>query len=130
MPPVPPELFGLNISEIAALCRVSLKTARRWKLGTACPPRSAILLLKADLGIFDPAWEGWTVRGGWMYSPEGWKSSPGDVRATNLQRSQIAIYQAENRRLKAELENANGASIENQPTAEAWALPANWVITA
>jgi hypothetical protein len=55
-----------------------------------------------------------------MYSPEGWKASPGDVRATNLQRSQIAIYQAENRRLKAELEYANGASIEEQPTPDSW----------
>ena len=52
-----------------------------------------------------------------------------DVLATRLKgRLQIAAYQSENRMLKAALANAELNRLEEQPGADDWALPENWVI--
>lgn len=110
----PPELYGKSINEIAERCGVSLKTAGRWKAGTTCPPESALMILRRDLGIFDPAWKGWRVRGGILYSPEGWEIPVGDVLAIPLERRQLANAYAEVRRLKAELYAGE------QPLPESW----------
>ena len=115
---VPPELYGIPIKEIARRCAVSEKTATRWKDGTTCPPQTALWILAADLKCFDPEWRGWTIKGGELVSPEGWCITMADVRATPLQRQQIAIYQSENRRLRDDLE-ASGYS-QDQP------LPSQW----
>lgn len=111
---VPPELYGISIKEIARICAVSEKTAGRWKAGTACPPKTALWILSGDLGYLSPEWRGWVVRGPDLVSPEGWQITIGDVLASPLMRSQLAIYQSENRRLKQELENLEGPP-ENQP---------------
>lgn len=113
MAKVPSELFGLSVMHIAAACQVSLKTAGRWKDGTTCPPKSALWILTGDLGCFDAKWKGWLLRHGELVSPEGWCITMADVRATPLQRSQIAIYQAENRRLKDEIKGMGYS--EDQP---------------
>ena len=113
MAKVPDELYGIPIKEIARRCAVSEKTASRWKAGTACPPQTALWVLAGDLGFIDPAWRGWVIRKGELVSPEGWCITMSDVRATPLQRSQIAIYQAENRRLKEDLKAREYA--EDQP---------------
>lgn len=120
MKPRPPELLGIPISEIARICHVSLKTAGRWKAGTVCPPQSAMLLLRSDLGIFDPAWAGWKIRNGILTSPEGWEISVNDVLATPLVRHQLAAYRSENRMLKYELDRAQGAHLDEQPLPDSW----------
>lgn len=111
----PPELYGIPINEIARICHVSVKTAARWKSGTTCPPQSAILLLLADLGCFDPEWRGWTVKGGVLYSPEGWEITVNDVLATPLMRQQLAAYKAELRQIQERLDR-----MAEQPTPESW----------
>lgn len=104
---------GFPISEIARICRVSLKTARRWKAGSTCPPAYAILILRGDLGALDTAWAGWLVRRGKLLSPEGYEAIPGDVRALPFMRMQIQTYQLEFRRM-------TDPQMEDQPLPESW----------
>jgi len=108
---VPPELYGIPIKEIARICQVDIATARRWKRGASCPPKSALFLLAGDLGFFDPLWSGWIIRAGELVSPEGWQITRNDVLAVPLMRSQIAIYQSENRYLRGLAESFG----EDQP---------------
>lgn len=110
-----PELYGIPINEIARICHVSLKTAHRWKAGTTCPPKSARFLLLGDLGCLDPAWAGWRVRDGALFSPEGWEITRNDVLATPLHRQQLAAYKAELRQIQARIDR-----MAEQP------LPTEW----
>lgn len=96
-------LFGISAKEIARICRVSLKTAQRWKSGQTVPPKSALMILQRDLGCLDSHWGGWQLRGGKLYSPEGWEFSPGDILATQLERRALESARAEVRRLRSEL---------------------------
>jgi hypothetical protein len=57
-------------------------------------------MLERDLQCFSHAWRGWRIRGEELISPEGWIITRNDVLATPLMRSQLAIYQAENRALR------------------------------
>lgn len=120
MATVPPELFFWSVNEIAQICRVSLKTAQRWKAGQAVPPPSAIMLLSGDLGHLDPAWSGWKVRRGKLISPENWIATPGDVLSIQLTQAQLSAYRIENRVLKEAL--AEMDIPEEQP------LPGQWEI--
>jgi uncharacterized protein DUF3653 len=107
----PPELYGININEVARICHVSIKTATRWKNGTTCPPKSARLLLLGDLGCLDDAWAGWVVRRGALISPEGWEIKLNDVLAVPLLRAQIEAYKTAERQILA---------IPSQPEIAEW----------
>lgn len=111
MPQRPPEIYGIPISELARICHVSLKTATRWKMGTTCPPKSALLLLVADLGCFDVRWAGWRLYQGNLVSPEGWEITLGDVISSPLLRQQLAAFKSELKRLRAAAE----VTIQDQP---------------
>lgn len=108
-------LYGITIKEIARVCHVDLTTARRWKRGARCPPKSALLLILGDLGCFDPDWRGWVARGGTLISPEGWEITVGEVLAVPLMRQQIAVYQAELRRVREQV-----ILMQEQPAPEVW----------
>ena len=127
---LPDELFGHSIKEMARICRVSERTVRRWKDRTRRPTEQQLMLLRADLGVFDPKWSGWSVRNGLLISPENWRFNVNDVLAAQLKDAQIRAYQQENRELKRDLADALAQGYEEQPQAEDWALPANWVISA
>lgn len=101
---VPPQLIGINVKELSRICHVSLKTAARWKSGTTCPPKSAVLLVAGDLKAFDPEWRGWQARGGKLISPEGWEITVSDVLALPLMRQQLAAYKAELRLIQERVE--------------------------
>lgn len=103
------------VKHIAATCSVDLTTARRWKRGAQRPPPWAFPLLMGDLGFFDPEWKGWRLIKGQLVSPEDWRISLGEVLAQRLVAAQIAAYQTENRRLKAELAEAKVQQLEEQP---------------
>lgn len=115
MRPRPPELYGIPINEIARICCVSVKTATRWKAGTTCPPKSACFLLLGDLGCLDSDWSGWRVRGGVLYSPEGWEIRMHDVLAVPLLRQQLEAYKGELRQIQARIDR-----MAEQP------LPTEW----
>lgn len=111
----PPEIYGIPIKELARICHVSLKTAARWKAGTTCPPKSALMLLLGDLGCLDSEWSGWRVRKGVLHSPEGWEISRNDVLATPLMRQQLAAYQSELRQIQERLD-----AMPEQPAPAEW----------
>lgn len=111
-------LYGIPVSEIARICRVSLKTAQRWKAGTICPGYCEAAILERDLGCFSDGWRNWIVRGDELISPEGWCIHVNDVLASPLLRQQLAVYQAENRALKAERDAV--PELEEQPSPEKW----------
>lgn len=120
MAPRPPELLGIPFKELARICRVSEKTALRWKDSATCPPQTALMILRGDLECFDPKWAGWVCRRGMLISPEGWEISVNDVLATSLLRHQLAAYQSENRALKDDLDRALGAHLDEQPLPDSW----------
>jgi hypothetical protein len=91
------ECYGIPAEVIARICKVDVKTARRWKNGTNRVPETAKMVLVADLGAFSPAFAGWTLRGGNLVSPEGWLATPGDILSIPLLRAQVAAYQARER---------------------------------
>src|ERR1700731_2529037 len=95
--------YGITINEIARICQVDLTTARRWKRGARCPPKSALLLILGDLGCFDAAWRGWRIHKGVLISPEGWEITMGDVISSPLLRQQLAAFKTELKRLRAEV---------------------------
>ena len=107
--------YGITIKEIARICHVDLTTARRWKRGARCPPKSALLLICADLGCFSAEWSGWRVKGQDLVSPEGWRIARGQVMIVPLMRQQIAAYEVELKRLREEV-----VLIQEQPVPEAW----------
>ena len=91
------ECYGIPVEEIAWLCKVDVRTARRWKSGESRMPETARMILAGDLGCFDPAWRGWMLRDGKLISPEGWEATAGDVLSIPLMRAQINAYQAKER---------------------------------
>ena len=113
MRPRPPQLIGINVNELSRICHVSLKTAARWKSGTTCPPKSALILLVGDLGCFDPQWKGWRLYCGNLISPEGWEITRGDVISSPLLRQQLAAFKTELKRLRAAADAVN--LIQDQP---------------
>lgn len=115
MAPRPPEIYGINVNELARICHVSVKTAARWKAGATCPPASALLLIRADLGCFSPEWSGWRLNGQDLVSPEGWRIARGQVMIVPLMRQQLAAYEVELKRLRTEV-----VLTHEQP------LPADW----
>ena len=119
---LPPEILDhYKISELARICRVTVKTARNWKDGKTFPPATALMVLQRDLGCFDPAWAGWVIsRRGELCSPENWVATQGDVRSVQLVQLQLGDYRREIQMLKAEL---NAIAIpDEQP------LPGDWEI--
>jgi hypothetical protein len=59
------------------------------------------MILTRDLGVFDPAFSGWKLRDGQLFSPEGWPASRGEILALPLMRAQIAAYQSAQRQVQA-----------------------------
>lgn len=116
--------YGLPIKEIARICEVDITTARRWKRGAICPPQYVLLYLQAkvsgDLSFLDPAWRGWKLLKGHLYSPESWCISMSDVLASRLHEAQLAAWRIEVRKLREQLANAEVNRLEEQPTPDQW----------
>lgn len=104
------ELYGISIMELQRICKVSKKTAVRWKAGQTVPPQSALMLLRKDLGCFAVEWRGWTVNGEDLVSPDGWCVNRNDALIVPMMHGQIAALRAK----IAELE-ATADQLEEQP---------------
>ena len=92
---VPP---GVKADELAALCGVSIRTARRWIANGYMPSGLAIgfkLLKDGDLGNLHKAWRGWRLVGDKIYSPDGWDFRPGEIAAIPLRDQLIKALRAE-----------------------------------
>jgi hypothetical protein len=67
------------------------------------------MILSGNLGHLDPAFEGWSCRDGNLISPDGWLLPIDEIRAVPFLRQQLAVYQAENRRIKGMEEQPDSA---------------------
>src|ERR1700760_4887579 len=105
-----PELYGIGINEIADRCKVSIRTARRWKQGTMCPPESALMILRRDLGAFSEHWKGWTIRDKEITAPWGWTIARDHALTVPLMHGQISALRQELANLKKQLADA-GADV-------------------
>lgn len=101
--------YGKRAEDIAALCRVDLATARRWKSGKSRMPYAAQALVNGDLGAFSPYWVGWLLRGEDIISPDQWTIRRNDALSVQLLMGQISALRNENAALKAV------GSMEEQP---------------
>ena len=112
-----PAVYGIPAKELARICQVDLSTARRWKRGAICPPKTALMILSRDLGCFDEEWRGWTIRGEDLVSPDGWCVNRNDALIVPLQHGQIAALRAEIAALREQAEQ-----LEDQPTPDSWEI--------
>jgi hypothetical protein len=103
--------WGHTAERLAALAGVHLTTARRWKAAGHRPrPWLAKLLrivLAGELDDISAAWRGWRIAGDELVSPEGWRFTPGEVRAGRLLEARLARLEAE-RRLPAQADWIDG----------------------
>jgi hypothetical protein len=91
-----PELYGISALLIAGLVGVHPDTARRWKRAGRVPAAVRELLrlrLDGDLGLVDPRWSGFRLVRGELFTPEGDRVGPGDIRAIPFRRQQLAELQ-------------------------------------
>jgi hypothetical protein len=114
-----PELYGLNVSEIARVCRVTERTARRWKEGSRRPPESALMVLRRNLGAFSEHWKGWTINGPDIVSPDGWCIDRNHALTVPLMHGQISAL----RQKIATLEKALAAAdAHDHPANQDWEI--------
>jgi hypothetical protein len=88
-------LGGLTPQVLADMVGTHVTTARRWLRHRAAPRciMFALMFLRfGDLGALSADWDGWTLRGGLLWSPEGVSYTPGEVRAAPLERQAAEGY--------------------------------------
>jgi hypothetical protein len=104
-------LVGPSPPDVAALCHVSITTAKRWLSGKTRIPHYARLLLTGDLGAISAGWKGWRVENDAIISPKGWVISRSDLEAAPARMEEITT-------LREELAAARCKSLEEQPRPE------------
>lgn len=91
-------LYGITAERIAEFVKVHVTTARRWKRGEE-PPYAALQLIEllstGNLGVINPAWDGWILKGQVLIAPHGEVFSRGDILSLNFVRQQVAHLQSE-----------------------------------
>ncbi len=78
------DLYGFSADTLAALTGSSPISTKRWKRQKRAPTarqRTLAIALEGNLGAIDPAWHGFTIRDGQIWTPEGMAVTPGDIRA-------------------------------------------------
>jgi hypothetical protein len=107
-------LHGLTPQGLAELIGAHVTTARRWLRSRQVPRAvaAALMVLRfGDLGAISPDWEGWSLREGVLWSPEGDGFSPPQVRAAPL-------YERAAEEYRAQLQAALKAAESDQERAE------------
>lgn len=108
-----PLLYGLSPNDLVRLCGVDISTARRWKRGAFCPPKTALMILARDLGCFSDYWRGWTINGEDIVSPEGWCIDRNHALALPLVHGQVAALRQKVAQLEKELARAGALPDED-----------------
>lgn len=81
---------------LATITTTSVRTARRWKREGLAPRwviRLLNVLLRGELAEISPAWDGWTLREGKLYSPEGSAFTPNEIRALPLRLQEMREHE-------------------------------------
>ena len=81
--PTPAVFYGYPVELIRDWCRVSADTAYLYKIGARRPSRQALHLfvLHRDGRVLGPDWGDWSVHGDVMISPEGKRTTKGQLNA-------------------------------------------------
>jgi transcriptional regulator with XRE-family HTH domain len=76
----------LSLEGAAKLLHVSVRTVHNWESGAVRVPYAAYRLMRILRGghLFDPAWQGFRLRGGRLWTPEGHGLHPGDLSWLSL----------------------------------------------
>jgi hypothetical protein len=85
---------GLSIDAVAQALRVTRRTVQYWISGRVQVPYAAYRLVRI-LGRYelpDPAWRGWIMHSGKLWSPEGHGFVPGDSNWWGLLVRQAAMF--------------------------------------
>jgi hypothetical protein len=89
-------LYGVPAEVIAAVARVSLSTARRYKRsGRLSAAHHALLelVIAGELGAIAPAWRGFLVREDLLWTPHGFALTPGQLCAIPYRLAQLAALE-------------------------------------
>lgn len=86
--------LGLNRAGVAQLLRVSERTIHNWETGHHQVPYSAYKLVRlmTHQEFPDPAWAGWHLTAGVLYSPEGHGFKPKDSNWWSLLCRKAAMF--------------------------------------
>jgi len=93
-------LYGVPVEVLRALTGAHLTTAKRWKRTRRYPRVLGLLIrlcVEGQLGAIARQWDGWSIRGNKLVSPEGWEFTPGEIRSIPFMHAQVAAYQARQR---------------------------------
>jgi hypothetical protein len=94
-----PALWGrIRAEELAQLTGAHLTSARRWKRLITLPRWLAVLVrtvFEGELADVSREFAGWRLRRGELVSPEGWRFTPGAIRALPFLRQQISAQRAQ-----------------------------------
>lgn len=101
-----PDLYGWSVNDLVQRCKVDISTARRWKRGAFCPPKTALMILARDLGCFEEKWKGWTINGGDIVSPDGWCIDRNHALTVPLMHGQITLLRQKIAKLEKDLASA------------------------
>jgi hypothetical protein len=90
-------LAPIHDAHLVELTGVHPVTVRRWKKLAQVPrwlERLVRVCLRGELGEIDRTWSGWRIVRGELVSPEGWRFTPGAVRASYLWKQRAIEYGA------------------------------------
>jgi hypothetical protein len=89
---------GLPAWLLAGAAGVSLATAQRWKRFGRIPPlpaRLVALAIGGELGVLSPAWRGFTLRDGRLWTPYGFGVTPNEISALAYRFAQLRALERE-----------------------------------
>lgn len=93
MDPGTDQLYGVPVEVLCVLTGTHRTTALRWKKTRRCPRWLGLLIqlcVEGRLGAIARQWDGWSLRGKHLVSPEGWEFTPGEIRSIPFMYAQIA----------------------------------------
>lgn len=101
--------YGLPQRELLELLQVDKSTFHRWRTGKSKPPASAVHLariwINGELIQGGPDWDGWRLRRGELWAPNGHSFTAGEVLAIPFWRScaRIKLQHSEPEQLRLAL---------------------------
>lgn len=109
-------VVGASPSDVAAICHVSIATAKSWLSDKTRFPHYALVLLAGDLGAMSQGWKGWRVEGDSIITPKGLMISRSELEAAPGLMEQIDTLQEELAALRSKLAALRcKAPLEEQP---------------
>jgi len=79
----------VTAEQMASLCGVSIRTAKRW-IVSGLPPMASALAVRVFLGVLVDDWLGWHISAdGLLIAPSGRGLRPGEIEALTWLKSQL-----------------------------------------